>query len=163
MREDDERVRQAIRVGNIGILLVEDDGSVRALATKVLERAGYSVHAYATGDDALAALPSLRPPPELLITDVVMPGMNGRVLAERVCAALPDIRVLFVSGYTEDVIVSHGALKDGIEFLAKPYSIDQLTRRVRDLLLLDGAAVDDGTAQLLGPSKRTGDDPSNQR
>jgi two-component SAPR family response regulator len=63
-----------------------------------------------------------------------MPGMNGRVLAERVAALLPNIRVLFVSGYTEHFIVDRGVLKKGIEFLAKPYSIEQLARRVRDVL-----------------------------
>jgi two-component system cell cycle sensor histidine kinase/response regulator CckA len=143
------------------ILLVEDDGPVRALAAKILERAGYSVHAYATGEDALVALPSLRPAPELLITDVVMPGMNGRILAERVCAVLPGVRVLFVSGYTQNVIVSHGVLKDGIEFLAKPYSVDQLTRRVRELLLIDEAAAEDQAA-LPGPGQGAGEDPPNR-
>jgi two-component SAPR family response regulator len=63
-----------------------------------------------------------------------MPGMNGRVLAERVAALLPNIRVLFVSGYTENVIVNRGVLKHGIEFLAKPYSVEQLARRVREVL-----------------------------
>ena len=63
-----------------------------------------------------------------------MPGMNGRVLAERVAALLPEIRVLFVSGYTENFIVDRGVLKTGIEFLAKPYSIEQLSRRVREVL-----------------------------
>jgi CheY-like chemotaxis protein len=67
-----------------------------------------------------------------------MPGMNGRVLAERVTAALPNIRVLFVSGYTESIIVDRGVLKNGIEFLAKPYSLEQLSRRVREVL--DAAA-----------------------
>ena len=77
------------------------------------------------------------PLPELLITDVIMPGMNGRVLAERIAAVFPDIRVLFVSGYAENLIVDRGVLKSGIEFLAKPYSIEQLVRRVREIL--DGA------------------------
>ena len=79
-----------------------------------------------------------RPVPELLITDVIMPGMNGRVLAERVTALLPNIRVLFVSGYTENSSCDRGVLKNGIEFLAKPYSLEQLSRRVREVL--DAAA-----------------------
>ncbi len=120
------------------LVLVEDDARVRRLAQSALTRLGYQVHPFASGADALRGLPSLSPCPELLITDVIMPGMNGRVLAERVSAQLPTIRVLFVSGYTEDLIVDRGVLKTGIEFLAKPYSIEQLARRVREVL--DGAA-----------------------
>jgi PAS domain S-box-containing protein len=118
-------------------LLVEDDARVRRLAEGALTSLGYKVHAFANGAEALRAVPSLVPPPELLITDVIMPGMNGRVLAEGVAALLPDIRVLFVSGYAENFIVDRGVLKNGIEFLAKPYSLDQLSRRVREVL--DGA------------------------
>ncbi len=113
---------------------MEDDARVRKLANDALTRLGYEVHPFASGADALRGLPSLSPCPELLITDVIMPGMNGRVLAERVAALLPTIRVLFVSGYTEDLIVDRGVLKTGIEFLAKPYSIEQLARRVREVL-----------------------------
>jgi two-component system, cell cycle sensor histidine kinase and response regulator CckA len=95
---------------------------------------GYDVHSFASGADALGGLASGSPRPDLLITDVIMPGMNGRVLAERVAALVPAIRVLFVSGYTEHFIVDRGVLKKGIEFLAKPYSIEQLAQRVRDVL-----------------------------
>jgi len=115
-------------------LLVEDDARVRRLAEGALTSLGYTVHAFANGADALRALPSLAPVPDLLITDVIMPGMNGRVLAEGVAALLPNIRVLFVSGYTENFIVDRGVLENGIEFLAKPYSLDQLARRVRQVL-----------------------------
>ena len=116
------------------IVLVEDDPRVRRLANAALTRLGYQVHPFASGADALRGLASLGCSPELLITDVIMPGMNGRVLAEKVAALLPTIRVLFVSGYTEDFIVDRGVLKTGIEFLAKPYSIEQLARRVREVL-----------------------------
>jgi two-component system cell cycle sensor histidine kinase/response regulator CckA len=116
------------------IVLVEDNPRVCRLANQALTSLGHHVRAFASGADALQALPSLSPVPELLITDVVMPGMNGRVLAERVAALLPNIRVLFVSGYTENVIVNRGVLKHGIEFLAKPYSVEQLARRVREVL-----------------------------
>jgi len=125
---------QSPRSGGELILLVEDDERVRTFATTVLERFGYKVHAYPAPAHALLALPEMHPPPSLLVTDVVMPGMNGRALAERVTQLVPSMRVLFVSGYTENVIVQHGVLKDDIEFLAKPYSVDQLARRVRDVL-----------------------------
>jgi two-component system cell cycle sensor histidine kinase/response regulator CckA len=122
------------RAGGEAVLLVEDDDRVRAFATAVLERFGYKVCAFQEPARALAALPALDPPPDLLVTDVVMPGMNGRALAERVASLIPAMRVLFVSGYTENVIVHHGVLKENIEFLAKPYSVDQLARRVREVL-----------------------------
>lgn len=116
------------------ILLVEDDERVRAFAELVLTRSGHTVHAFPNGEAALAALTSLKPTPELLITDVVMPGMNGRVLSERVAATLPKIRALFTSGYTQNVIVNQGVLQDGIEFLAKPYSVEQLAQRIAQLM-----------------------------
>jgi CheY-like chemotaxis protein len=116
------------------ILLVEDDARVRRFAENVLKRLGHTVHAFPNGEEALAALPSLAPAPGLLITDVVMPGLNGRVVAERIATALPKIRVLFASGYTQNVIANQGVLKEGIEFLAKPYSVAQLARRVGEML-----------------------------
>ena len=126
--------RPSPRTGGESILLVEDDERVRAFATTVLERFGYQVRAFQAPERALAALSELNPPPDLLVTDVVMPGMNGRALAERLASLMPAMRVLFVSGYTENVIVHHGVLKENIEFLAKPYSVDQLARRVREVL-----------------------------
>jgi two-component system, cell cycle sensor histidine kinase and response regulator CckA len=123
-----------VRARTATIVLVEDDPRVRRVADVALTRLGYDVRSFASGADALSGLASLCPGPQLLITDVIMPGMNGRVLAERVAALLPNIRVLFVSGYTEHFIVDRGVLKKGIEFLAKPYSIEQLARRVRDVL-----------------------------
>jgi PAS domain S-box-containing protein len=122
------------RTHTTSILLVEDDARVRLFAENVLKRLGHTVHTFSNGEDALAALSSLRPAPALLITDVVMPGLNGRVVADRVAAVLPSIRVMFVSGYTQNVIVNQGVLKEGIEFLAKPYSVEQLARRVWEVL-----------------------------
>jgi two-component system cell cycle sensor histidine kinase/response regulator CckA len=71
---------------------------------------------------------------DLVITDVVMPRMNGQVLTQRLQQLRPSIRVLFTSGYTANVIVQHGVLKEGVEFLAKPYSLERLARRVREVL-----------------------------
>jgi CheY-like chemotaxis protein len=133
-RETRAPERLSPRSGGESILLVEDDERVRSFATTVLERFGYKVYAFPSPVQALAALPELISAPDLLVTDVVMPGMNGRALAERLGSLVPSMRVLFVSGYTENVIVHHGVLKDDIEFLAKPYSVDQLARRVREVL-----------------------------
>src|SRR6478736_1431768 len=133
-RETHATQRQSPRSGGESILLVEDDERVRTFAATVLSRFGYEVHSFAAPALALAALPELQPRPDLLVTDVVMPGMNGRALSERAVQLVLTLRVLFVSGYTENVIVHHGVLKDDIEFLAKPYSVDQLALRVREVL-----------------------------
>ena len=116
------------------ILLVEDDTMVRAFAQRVLTQFGYVVHPFPNGEEALAALPTLSPVPDVLLTDVIMPGINGRVLAERVTLLLPGIRVLFVSGYAQNVIAERGVLEEGIELLSKPYSAELLAHRVREML-----------------------------
>ena len=90
--------------------------------------------AYPNGDQALAAIAAMPDPIHLLVTDVVLPGMNGQVLADHVRELRPGIRVLYTSGYTRTVIVDHGVVDEGIDFLAKPYTIGQLARRVRVLL-----------------------------
>jgi CheY-like chemotaxis protein len=125
---------QVLPYGTQTIILVEDDDDVRALATRLLERQGYLVYAFSNGMAAINAIIGMQMPLHLLITDVIMPGMNGRVLAERIQALRPTIKVLYTSGYTANVIVHHGVLKEGIEFLPKPYSIRALTQRVREVL-----------------------------
>jgi PAS domain S-box-containing protein len=119
--------------GNETICLVEDADPLRTLAVRLLERQGYRVHAFRSGGDALAALAAIGAL-HLLLTDVVMPGMNGRVLAEQMGAACPGLKVLFTSGYTENVVVHHGVLKKGINFLPKPYTPEALAQRVRQVL-----------------------------
>ena len=120
--------------GKEAILLVEDDERVRLVASRMLERLGYTVHAFADGPSAIATVERMSEVPPLLITDVVMPTMNGQILTRHLTALRPSLKVLFTSGYTANVIVHHGVLEEGIEFLAKPYSLDQLARRVRDVL-----------------------------
>ena len=139
-----ERVSTAPRFeiprGTETILLVEDDASVRAVAVRLLRRQGYKVLAHANGSDALAALGAAtanqaRPVPvHLLVTDVVMPGMNGRALADKVRVLLPELKVLFTSGYPEDAVAHHGVIEKGIEFLSKPYTLGGLAKRVREVL-----------------------------
>jgi two-component system, cell cycle sensor histidine kinase and response regulator CckA len=120
--------------GTESIVLVEDEGHVRTIASRMLARLGYTVHAFGDGPSAIAAVTQMTEVPPLLITDVVMPGMNGQVLMERLLELRPSIKVLFTSGYTANVIVHHGVLREGIEFLAKPYSLDLLAQRVREVL-----------------------------
>jgi len=119
------------------ILLVEDQDDVRAFATEVLRAAGYDVLEAASGDEALR-LARDGAPIDLLLTDVVLGGMNGRQVAELVAQAHPSARVLFTSGYPDDVTAEKGVPRGAVAFLAKPYSPDALIARVSELL--DAAA-----------------------
>jgi signal transduction histidine kinase/CheY-like chemotaxis protein len=125
--------------GGETIVMVEDQEIVRTVTTRLLRRWGYIVHPFETAEDALVALDAMEEPIHLLITDVVLPNMNGRVLAEHVRVGRPGISVLFSSGYPRDVIAHHGVLEPGIEFLAKPYAGDALAARIRALLDARGA------------------------
>lgn len=127
-------MKQPMRGGKETILLAEDDEMVRAFAHHVLETNGYSMLSAANGTEALAECRKSQFPIHLMITDTVMPGLNGRELAEQVVALHPEMRVLFVSGYTDDIILEHGILKEGVDFLPKPFTPDVLMRKVRELL-----------------------------
>jgi hypothetical protein len=120
--------------GSETIVLVEDDDAVRSLARLVLMRHGYVVHAFEDGASAIRAVAGMTEPLHLVVSDVVMPDMNGRAMAERLLELRPTLRVLFTSGYTESEIAHHGVLADGLEFIPKPYSPDALLQRVRQLL-----------------------------
>jgi two-component system cell cycle sensor histidine kinase/response regulator CckA len=116
------------------VLVVDDDAGVRTLTKRLLERAGYGVRTAADGPDALRVLEAHGKSIDLVLTDVVMPGMSGRELAEQVWQKYPDMRVLFMSGYTEDAIEHHGVLERGTHLLSKPYSAAELTATVRTVL-----------------------------
>ena len=116
------------------IVLVEDEEHVRTIASLMLRRQGYAVHAFPDGPSAIAGVEVMTESPHLLITDVIMPRMNGQVLTQRLLELRPSIKVLFTSGYTANVIVHHGVLNEGVEFLPKPYSLELLARRVREVL-----------------------------
>jgi PAS domain S-box-containing protein len=120
--------------GNETVLLVEDELAVRVLVRRVLDRAGYRVFEASSGLDALALLETLETPIDLLLTDVVMPGMSGRELADQLCARFSTLRVLYMSGYTDEAIVHHGVLDAGVSFLEKPFTPDLLLRRVREAI-----------------------------
>ncbi len=127
-------VRDELPRGTETVVLVEDDDSVRALLRRLLERQGYRVHCFPGGEPLLAWLDTPHEPIQLLLTDVIMPGMNGKMIAERVQSRYPDVRVLYASGYTANVIVQHGVLKPGVEFLSKPFTLATLAQTVRTLL-----------------------------
>ncbi len=116
------------------ILLVEDAEMVRNLAKEVLETSGYSVLAAANGREGLLICEQSRQPIHLLLTDVVMPEMSGPDLVNRIEHLYPQMRVLYMSGYTEDTIVHHGVLQEGINFIEKPFTPDSLALKVREVL-----------------------------
>jgi PAS domain S-box-containing protein len=120
--------------GSETILIAEDEMSVRGLARRILESSGYLVLAAANGEEALRVASSHEGPIHLLLTDVVMPGMSGPELAERLAQHRNESRVLFMSGYTDSAMLHHGLLKGGLSYLAKPFSPSALKRRVRETL-----------------------------
>jgi PAS domain S-box-containing protein len=120
--------------GTETILLAEDNAGLCTLATRVLEPAGYTVLGASTGDEALRLLESYDAPVHLLLTDVVMPGMSGRHLAERLAQTHPGMKVLYMSGYTSDTIVQHGVMEAQVPFLAKPFTAAALLRKIREVL-----------------------------
>jgi PAS domain S-box-containing protein len=120
--------------GTETILLVEDDPQLRELSSSVLSHCGYRVLSAATPDEGIAICESNHQQIRLLVTDVVMPRMNGRQLAERIQRVSPKIRVLYISGYTDNAIVHYGVLDPGLWFLAKPFTLSALVAKVREVL-----------------------------
>jgi two-component system, cell cycle sensor histidine kinase and response regulator CckA len=129
----------APRMGDETILLVEDETVVRHLVAEILESSGYAVMQAGDGPSALELLRRHSGKLDLLLTDVVMPGMSGPEVAQAVTSMRPGTQVLYTSGYTDSAIGHHGVLEPGIAFLQKPFSADDLTRKVR--VLLDEASV----------------------
>jgi PAS domain S-box-containing protein len=123
-----------VRGGSETILLVEDDVSVRHAATRVLERFGYTVLTAADGQEALDLLPRRASPPDLIVCDVVMPHVSGPHLLSKLREAGPVPRLLFTSGYTARDVVGRAQLEPGLPFLAKPWTVTDLLRKVREVL-----------------------------
>jgi two-component system cell cycle sensor histidine kinase/response regulator CckA len=120
--------------GRETILLVEDAQALRELAHELLEDSGYTVLEAADGADAIRVAEQYRQPILLLITDVVMPGMDGRKLAGHMAHSYPGMKVLYMSGYTADAIAHHGVLDSGLVLLQKPFTRESLNRKVREVL-----------------------------
>jgi PAS domain S-box-containing protein len=123
-----------VEQGNKTILLVEDEEMVRNLSLKILEMSGYRVLTAADGPEACKVCKDFSDEIHLMITDVVMPQMSGREVAEHAALHRPNMLVLFMSGYTDDAIVRHGVLDDGVPFLQKPFTPDALVNKVRQVL-----------------------------
>jgi two-component system cell cycle sensor histidine kinase/response regulator CckA len=120
--------------GTETILLAEDNAGLRKLATRILKPVGYTVLEAATGEEALRLLERQEAPVHLLLSDVVMPGMSGQQLAERLAQTRPEMKVLYMSGYTSDTVVRHGVLEAQMPFLNKPFTAAALLRKVREVL-----------------------------
>ena len=124
-----------IRLGTETVLVVEDEPALRHLAQGILKSRGYNVLTAPNGQDALRVVrENSGPPLRLVITDVIMPRMGGKVMAEWLKVTYPDLKILFTSGYTEDAIAHHGVLEGGVDFLPKPYTPGNLARKVREIL-----------------------------
>ena len=120
--------------GTETILLVEDEDIIRKLCVRILDELGYKVLQAGDGDAAIAMARGYGERIDLLLTDVVMPGMSGRGLANRLTHIHPETRVLFTSGYTDNAIVHHGVLDEGVSFIGKPYTPSALAWKVREVL-----------------------------
>jgi signal transduction histidine kinase/ActR/RegA family two-component response regulator len=126
--------KKAAAGGTETILLVEDEPSILRMTRMMLERKGYTVLPAATPTEAVEKAKNHSGPIDMLMTDVIMPEMNGRDLAGQITDLYPDIRLLFMSGYTANVIAHHGVLDDGVAFIQKPFSMVDMTEKVRAIL-----------------------------
>ena len=132
--EATEKTRKDKLAGNETVLLVEDDEGVRDYACAVLEELGYSVYRASNGKKALELTKEKNIRFDLLVTDLIMPEMNGKELAVALKKLYPEILIIFASGYTDNHIVHSGALDEGINFIQKPYSVQTFAQKVREIL-----------------------------
>jgi two-component system cell cycle sensor histidine kinase/response regulator CckA len=136
--EPPEKIRQVTReeifLGKETLLVVEDEDAVRRLAVDILRRQGYTVLEAEAGGEALVICEQEKKPIHLILTDVIMPHMSGPELIERLRQVRKDFKVLYMTGYTDEAIVEHGILEEGIELIHKPFTIQKLSRKVREVL-----------------------------
>jgi signal transduction histidine kinase len=135
---NNELVSKTITNGNETVLLVEDEEAILSLGREILERFGYRVLTARTPGEAIALTEQYKSTIHLLATDVVMPEMNGKKLMERIVELRPHIKVLFISAYPYDVITKQGSLDSDIHFLQKPFSVNALSTKVREVLDMQG-------------------------
>jgi CheY-like chemotaxis protein len=127
-------VSGAMPRGTETVLVADDEPDIRNLVLDVLRPLGYHVLIAASGDEALTASDALQGPVDLLLTDVVMPGMDGKKLADELCSRRPDVKIIFMSGYTDDAIAHHGILDSGVILIQKPLTPGVLARKIREVL-----------------------------
>jgi CheY-like chemotaxis protein len=136
LEEIKEKMLGEVPRGRETILIVEDEEVVRKLAVKLLQRQGYKVLEASDGGKALILCEEFKAPIHLILTDVVMPGMSGRKLVDRLKPIHPEMKILYMSGYTDNAILQHGVLEPGTNFIQKPFTVESLPRKVREVLNL---------------------------
>jgi len=141
---DPEELKKKVARGTENILLVEDDEMVRNLVRETLEREGYTLLDAAEPAEARRRAENFQGPIQLLITDVVMPRVNGRELAEQIMRRRPETKVLYMSGYTDNAIANNGLLERDVSFLQKPFTPAALTQKVREVLEGDDKTLQAG-------------------
>lgn len=129
-----ENADTEISRGSETILLVEDEEALRQLTERILQHAGYTVLSAANGPEALTLAEEAGYRLDLILTDVIMPGISGGELVRRLHEQHEDLRTLFMSGYTDTAVAVHGVLEKGVHLLGKPFTAAQLTRKVREVL-----------------------------
>jgi CheY-like chemotaxis protein len=140
--------------GSETLLIVEDESQIRQLACDCLTQCGYNVLSAANGPEAVRLIENEKQPIDLILTDVVMPQMSGRELAERILCVRPETKILFMSGYTNDAIIKHGILDAGTWFIQKPFTLDDLSMRVREVLDYDTRADSTSDHSNKAPTTR---------
>jgi DNA-binding NtrC family response regulator len=136
--ENKDKDKDVLLPGNETVLLVEDEESLRRLGERLLRLSGYTVISAANGAEALELMGRHGKTVDLLMTDVVMPGMSGRELSTELWKRKLIHKTLFMSGYTDDAIAKHGVLEPGLAFIYKPFTVEALSRKLREVL--DGPA-----------------------
>jgi len=129
-----EKSLEAMTGGTGTVLVVEDDPAILELSRAILEQLGYTVLTAGKPEEAIETVQNCADTIDLLITDVVMPQMNGRELARRIESIIPGLRCLYMSGYTANVIAQHGVLDPGINFLQKPFSLQEIAAKVNEVI-----------------------------
>ncbi len=127
-------VSLSVTKGNETILVAEDNEAILKMTTIMLSRHGYNVIPTASPEEALQMAQKEKDNIHLLLTDVVMPCMNGRELAEKILEINPDVKILFMSGYPEDIVAKHGAIENGLAFISKPFTADNIIGKIRNIL-----------------------------
>ena len=133
-RKEAKDITTKLSAGNETIMIVDDSASIRQLIVEILKSLGYKCLQAESGKDAIDVLAEYSGEVHLLLTDVVMPGMSGRDLARIIGKERPEMKVIFMSGYTENIIVHHGVLEQGINYIAKPITPSSLTEKIRSVL-----------------------------